>query len=176
MIKKELRLSKFIKGRVYIFIDAANILYSQKTLKWRISYIKLIKYFQQECRDLGLNFVFIGKFDNNSAQQKFLDMLKINGYIVKTKPIKNIKLNDNKIRNKADMNVEMSFEIFDQASNYQTAILLTGDSDFAFIVKRIKKMGKQVIIMSTKGHISIELIRLAKYIDFKKLKSKLELK
>ena len=59
-------LKKFIKRKVYVFIDAANIFYSQQTLGWRISYEKLMKYFKKECRNLGLCFVFIGKFDQNS--------------------------------------------------------------------------------------------------------------
>ena len=168
-------LSRYVKGKVYVFIDAANILYSQRTLKWRISYEKLIKYFQKECRNLGLCFVFIGKFKQSPAQQKFLDMLEINGYIVKTKPVKNIKITKDDFKDKADVDVEMSFEIFDRVGEYKTAVLLTGDSDFAFIVERIKQLGRQVIVMSTRGHISVELLKLAKYIDFRKLRNELEL-
>ena len=169
-------INKFVRGRTYVFIDAANILYSQRTLKWLISYEKLIRYFHKECATLGLCFVFIGKFKENNKQQKFFDMLEINNYIVKTKAIKNIKIKNNSTKNKADMDVEMSFEIFDQINNFDTAILLTGDSDFAFIVRRIKKLKKRVLVMSTRGHISIELIRLAKYIDFRKIRNEIELK
>lgn len=42
-------LKKFIKGKTYVFIDAANIFYAQKSLKWRISYEKLIAYLKKEC-------------------------------------------------------------------------------------------------------------------------------
>jgi len=34
-------INQFVKGRVYVFIDAANILYSQQTLHWRVDYKKL---------------------------------------------------------------------------------------------------------------------------------------
>ncbi len=43
-------ISKFTKGKVTVFIDAANIFYSQKTLKWRISYERLKSYFEKEWR------------------------------------------------------------------------------------------------------------------------------
>jgi len=33
----------FVKGKTAVFIDAANIFYSQKTLKWRIDYGKLLE-------------------------------------------------------------------------------------------------------------------------------------
>ena len=169
-------ISKYIKGKVYVFIDVANIFYAQRTLGWRISYERLMNYFKRECRKLGLCFVFLGRFDHSARQQKFLDMLEINGYIVKTKPAKKIKLKTNKYKDKADVDVEMSFEMFDRAGEYKTAVILSGDSDFAFIVKRIKNLGRQVIVMSTRGHISRELIKLAKYIDFRKLRNEIELK
>jgi len=39
-------LKKYTKGKVAVFIDAANILYSQQTLGWRIDYQKLRDYLQ----------------------------------------------------------------------------------------------------------------------------------
>ncbi len=42
-------ISKFIKGKVYVFIDGANTFYAQRTLGWRISYEKLMRYFKKEC-------------------------------------------------------------------------------------------------------------------------------
>jgi uncharacterized LabA/DUF88 family protein len=54
-------IGKFIKGKVYVFIDAANILYSQQTLGWLISYEKLMEYFKAEC-ELGKAIVYTGQF------------------------------------------------------------------------------------------------------------------
>ena len=42
-------IGKFVKGKVYVFIDAANTFYAQRTLGWKISYEKLMKYFKKEC-------------------------------------------------------------------------------------------------------------------------------
>ena len=36
------------KKRVSLFVDAANILYSQQSLGWKIDYKKLIKYFKKK--------------------------------------------------------------------------------------------------------------------------------
>ncbi|MDI6883354.1 MAG: hypothetical protein QMC93_02725 [Patescibacteria group bacterium] len=103
----------------------------KKNLKWRISYEKLKKYFKNECeKNLGKIFVYTAYDSNRPQQKKFLDMLKINGYIVRTKE-----------------------------------------------VKRRKKNDKIVVVMSTKHHISRELIQLSdKYINLKKLRDKRELK
>ena len=39
-------IGQYTKGRVYVFVDAANILYSQQSLGWRVDYKKLLEYFK----------------------------------------------------------------------------------------------------------------------------------
>ena len=53
----KLMIDRFIKGRVNVFVDAANILYSQKTLRWRVDYEKLKKYFESECDRRAIYFI-----------------------------------------------------------------------------------------------------------------------
>ena len=45
-----------MRGRVYVFVDAANILYSQQSLRWRVDYKKLKEYFEKECDLKGIYF------------------------------------------------------------------------------------------------------------------------
>jgi uncharacterized LabA/DUF88 family protein len=86
-------IRQFIKGRVYVFIDAANIFYTQRTLGWRISYEGLRHYFRNECgKNQGKMFVYTATDSDRPQQKKFLDMLGINGYIVRTKEIKRIRV------------------------------------------------------------------------------------
>lgn len=67
-------------------------------------------------------------------------------------------------------------DVLDNLQKFETAVLLSGDSDFAPIVKRMKDNKKKVIVMSAKRHISRELIQLSdKYINLKKLREKIEL-
>lgn len=70
-------LNKFIKGRVYVFIDAENLFYTQRTLGWKIFYGELMSYFKQECGNDTKCFIYSGKDEYNTKQQKFLDMLEI---------------------------------------------------------------------------------------------------
>ena len=98
------------------------------------------------------------------------------GFIVRTKPIKIIRLKNGQKIWKGNLDIELSLEMVDTVESYETAILISGDSDFAPIIDRIKRKGKRILVMSTKNHISKELIERAKYIDFKKLRKILELK
>lgn len=52
-------------------------------------------------------------------------------------------------------------------------MLISGDSDFSVPVDRIKKVGKWIIVMSTRGHISKELLERAKFIDLRKIKAEI---
>ena len=166
-------LKEYIKGRVYIFIDAENIFYSQKTLGWKISYGKLMDYFKKECGQDIRCFIYTGRDESNTKQLKFLDMLEINGYIVRTKVVKKIKNHEGGYRWKNNLDIELAFEMNDLKEKYDTAVLLSGDSDFSVPVDRIKKAGKWIIVISTRGHISRELLERAKFIDLRKLRNEI---
>ena len=81
-------LRKFVQGKVYVFIDAANTFYTQRTLGWKVSYEKLMRYFKKECGNNVKCFIYLAYDENKQGEQKFLDMLDINGYILRTKAIK----------------------------------------------------------------------------------------
>ena len=119
-------INKFVKGKVYIFIDAENILYSQKTLGWRISYKNLMNYFKQECGEDTRCFIYKGVDENNTRQKKFLDMLDINGYILRTKVVKIIKKPKGKNKWKGSLDVELALEMIELREKYDTAILISG--------------------------------------------------
>lgn len=170
-------LSEIAKGKVYVFVDAANIFYTQRTLGWKISYKRLKEYFQKEAKnELVKFFVYTASDSERPQQKKFLDMLEINGYIVRTKEVKRIRVAKGVYEWKGDFDIELSMDVLDNLNNFDSMILLSGDSDFAPIIKRVKDRNKKVIIFSAKKHISKELIQLAdKYVNLKKLKEEIEL-
>ena len=167
-------IGQFVKGRIYVFIDAANIFYSQRTLKWRISYERLKKYFEKEC-NVGKIFIYTAQDTKRLNQEKFLRMLKNNGFIIRTKPVKQIRIANGLYQWKADFDVELTMDMLDHLEQYDSAILLSGDSDFAPVIDRVKKHNKLVVVMSVKGHISKELLERAKYVNLKKLRGEIEL-
>lgn len=46
-----------------------------------------------------------------------------------------------------------------------TAVLLTGDSDFVPLVNFLQSQKKLVVVISTRGHVARELIEVADYFD-----------
>ena len=167
-------LGQFTKGKTAVFIDAANIFYSQRTLGWRISYEKLLEYLKSEC-DIVEASVYTATDTTRPEQLKFLQLLRRSGYIVRTKPVKKIQIAKGVYQWKGDFDVELTIDMLDAAARYDTAILMSGDSDFAPIIDRIRYLGKRVIVMSVKGHVSKELLERAKYVNLKKLRRYIEL-
>lgn len=166
-------LAKFIKGKVYVFIDGENLFYAQQSLGWRISYAKLMKYFQQECGLTVKCFIYKGIDENNVKQKVFLDMLDINGYILRTKVVKVIKDETGKNFWKGNLDIELALEAVEFKDKFDTAILISGDSDFAVLLEKLKKAGKRVIVMSTRGRVAKELLNIAKFVDLRKLQDQI---
>lgn len=47
-------IGQFVKGRVCVFIDAANLENSVKSLNWWMDYKKLYEYFEKETKLIGI--------------------------------------------------------------------------------------------------------------------------
>lgn len=158
------------KKKVSVFIDAANILYSQQSLGWKIDYKKLIKYFKKKT-NLVEAYFYSGKVTSNQKQSKFFELMEKFGYKVKTKEVKWIKDSKGKIlKGKGNLDIELALDLTHTTSNYDIALIFSGDSDFAPAIDFIRNLGKRVIVISTRGHISKELIQTSNlYLSFDKL-------
>jgi len=168
-------LNKFIKGKVLVIIDAANLESSVKDLGWWIDYIKLRKLFGENLIEIRNYCVHHG----TENQNKFFTFLKNNGFTLITKPLKIIKLEDverGDIR-KANFDVEIAVDVMEMIDKFETLVLFSGDSDFNYLLRNLKKRNKNIIVVSTKYHIAKELIESCdKYIDIKKLRMEVERK
>lgn len=168
-------ISKFVKGRVYVFIDAANLESSVKSLNWWIDYRKLYKYFKESTDLIGIRH-YCPRF-KDQRQDNFFTVLKNIGFKLITKPLKIITEADKMKGNlrKANFDVEIALDAYKLINNYDTLVLFSGDSDFDYLIKTLREKEKRVITVSSRYHISRELIRSCnKYIDLKKLRPFIE--
>ncbi|MHB8710521.1 MAG: LabA-like NYN domain-containing protein [Minisyncoccota bacterium] len=166
-------LAQFTKGRTAVFIDASNILYSQRTLGWRIDYRKLADYLEKEISLAGL-YYYTGKVGSEEKQSAFLKKLERFGYQVVSKEVKFIKSPGALDIPKGNLDVELALDAFRFRESFDTCILFSGDSDFAYLLDLLKREGKQVIVISMRGHIARELIERAKYIPLPRLRGMIE--
>ena len=166
-------IGKFTQGRVAVFIDAANIFYSQRTLGWRIDFHKLSIYMQDETKLVGL-YYYTGNVGSHEKQSAFIRKLESSKYRVTSKEVKFIKVPGVSDIPKGNLDIELALDAFRSRDTFDTFILFSGDSDFAYLLDLLKQDGKRVIVVSMRGHIARELIVRAKYIALPKLRSVIE--
>lgn len=157
-------------SRVAIFIDVANVIYSLRSLKWKMDYKKLQRYFQKYSKLVDIYFYFAYRKES-IGQKNLLEMLSRRGFKLRVKEVKFIKVNRRTVIMKGNCDVELTIDMIALLRRYDTAVLMSGDSDFAALVKFVQKKGKKVIVISTRGHISRELIKSAdRFLYFDKFK------
>ena len=156
-----------------VFVDAANLFYSERTLGWHIDFQRLANYLRMQGSVTGI-YYYTAITESNKRQRAFLKKLESFGYVVAAKTVKLIKLPDSSFVAKGDMDIELALDAYIRRTTYDTFILFSGDSDFAYLLDVLRKEKKNVVVVSTRGHISRELIARAKYLDLPKLRSKIE--
>lgn len=161
-------------AKVAVFIDAANVIYSQRTLKWQIDFKKLVKVFKKSYKLDGVYFYF-AYIKDDKKQQKFFNKLRGWGYKIRTKEVKIIRQANGALIKKENLDVELTIDAIKNIRKYSMAILMSGDSDFHALIKYLQSKRKKVIVISSKGHVAKELIQSCdKYINFNDLRDFVE--
>ncbi|MDP2812424.1 MAG: NYN domain-containing protein [bacterium] len=144
-------------GRIAVYIDVANIIYCLRDLGWRIDYKKLQLYFKKNSKLVDTYFYY-STDKENKGQANLLEMLARKGFKMVVKEVKVIKQKDGSILHKGNCDVELTIDMIDNLATYDTAVLLSGDSDFTALIKYLQKHGKKVVAISTRNHIAREII------------------
>ncbi len=100
------------------------------------------------------------------------------GYALFLKPVKRYEQEDGTFRRKANCDVEMTFRLMREESNFDRAIILSGDGDFLPVLRHLKKNGKEVIIFSRGPRTAKEIRQFAgsNFRDFEYLRELLKMR
>ena len=157
------------KKIVYVFIDSANLWEAQKSKRRLLDYQKLEVYVKQRYSATKIKVFYYEAYPADGTRSyslegkhKFYVFLKKSlKFEVRTKPLKRISIRTDAdqmmIQEKGNMDVEMAIDAVHNAKHYDTAVFLTGDSDFYALVKYLRARSKKVFIMSSKSSVSKEL-------------------
>jgi uncharacterized LabA/DUF88 family protein len=147
-----------IKLRTGLYIDVANMFYQGKRNGWFLDYKKLFTWLQND-HDIIIAKYFIGEPSWNPARyvhKSFVNWMTRMGYVVITKPLKNITSNG-KIISKCNFDVEIHDEIQQDLVCIDLVVLLSGDSDFLRTKERVIAKNKRIKFMSYKQGCSWEI-------------------
>ncbi len=159
--------------KVKVYIDGANVFYTQKRLGWVIDWSK-VKDFIAESKEVLEWKYYVGIKRNDQKMQKYLRYLDAINFNLFTKYLKKIKTGDNSFVYKANLDVEMTTDILLDKSNLDQIIIFSGDSDFNYLVKKIKSIGRDVVVFSSRKTLSWELkLKASKVVYLEDIKGKI---
>jgi len=171
------------KRKVKIYIDGANMFYTQKRLGWSVDW-KKVKEFLEQQKDVIEWRYYVGVKADDEKMLKYLKYLNSVGFNTITKPLKKIKIgevevssqdSESKFIYKANFDVEMTADILLEKFKLDEIIIFSGDSDFKYLVKKLRDSGLEVSIFSSRKTISWELkLECSKVFYFESLKNEIK--
>jgi len=106
----------------------------------------------------------------------YLKLLKF-GYRLLLKPVKLYEQDDGTTKRKANCDVDMAFHLMKEKDNFDRAIILSGDGDFLPVLKYLKEIGKEVIVLARGPRTAKEVKQFAgsNFRDFEYLREILKM-
>ncbi|MBU3979514.1 NYN domain-containing protein [Patescibacteria group bacterium] len=204
--------------KTYAFVDASNLFYGgEKSLGWKIDYLKLIKYLKRkysvsevfyfggvEIHGYRYDYLKNGTVPLKKLEKKLVDYidkegkkidearllllsrhlqrikfyLKLHGfgYRLYLKPVKIYYQADGRTERKANCDVEMAFYLMKEKDNFDRVVVLSGDGDFLPLLKHLKEIGKEVIILARGPRTAKEIRQFAgsNFRDFVRLEKEIK--
>jgi len=163
------RLLEYLKGKyqvrkAFYFAGVEIYEFPYSILKNQIDLEKLLIFLQKKLDQSKkhLSEEEITLLKRNIQRTKFYLNLKIFGYILRLKPVKLYKDENGKITKKANCDVDMTFEIMRLINQYSGIVFLSGDGDFAPLLKYLLKKGKKVTVLARGERTAKEIRQIAK--------------
>ncbi|QYG91060.1 NYN domain-containing protein [Iamia sp. SCSIO 61187] len=141
------------RGRALVLVDGANLRGHLQSA----AYPRIDGYaFAAWCQQFGRPTItwFQGAYPGTAG---FFAHLRAAGIEVVTKAVKHLPGG----ARKADMDMEIGSAALRRAHHFSTVVLVTADGDFACIVRDLRAMGVDVVVVAPEGTTAHELIRAA---------------
>lgn len=158
-----------MQERVGIFIDGSNLYHALRSNCGRAD-LNFPEFIARLCRERQLFRAYYYNIlqepnqnpDGYREQQEFLDILRRTPYL-------EVRLGYTKLRQ--GVTIEKGIDVmlatdllrYGWSGLYETAILVSGDGDFAYAIQSAKDMGKHIEVAYFENSVSKDLLELADY-------------
>ncbi|MHA2304348.1 MAG: LabA-like NYN domain-containing protein [Candidatus Hodarchaeales archaeon] len=132
------------RNRIAIFIDGGNLYHAAKKLNFKVDFLRLRDFFVPADSELFQAYYYTAFDSTQGFIMRILDYLRHNNFIVVTKHVKKFST-----MMKGNLDVELVIDMITNLDHFDTAILISGDSDFTRCVEELQKHGKKVQVVST---------------------------
>ena len=145
-----------MRGKITIFIDGNNLFHAARSVGVEIDYAKFLNFLRGDSPILRA-FFYTGVDEKAERQQGFLLWMRRNGYRVVEKELKTYADGTKK----ANLDVEIAVDMLSLADKYDTAVLVSGDEDFAYAINAVAYKGVRVELAGFRSNTSPRLIDVA---------------
>jgi len=158
---------------VYAFIDSQNLNLGVRSAGWQVDYKKFRLYLKNK-HHVDKAFMFIGLVINN---QKLYTRLQAAGFILVFKPTVRYFVNGKEtVKGNVDAELVLHAAAIEYP-NYDKAIIVTGDGDFACLVEFLADRDKLLHVFTPNNKYSRLLKPYSQYIvELSRLKTSLQYK
>ena len=135
---------------------------------------KLLEYIKKEKKNLDEAKLLL--LSKHLGRIRFYLKLKEFGYKLFLKPVKLYHQEDGSTQRKANCDVEMAFYLMKEKNNFDKVLILSGDGDFLPVLKHLRGLRKEVIILARGERTAREIRQFAgdKFRDFVKLEREIK--
>ena len=148
-----------VNSKIYAFIDSQNLNLGTQLNGWKLDFGKFRNYLLTKFH-VTKTYLFIGYIEGNSNLYRYLQEV---GYILIFKQVLEIKKN-NKATVKGNVDAELVLHSMIEYSNYNQAIIVSGDGDFYCLIEHLEKNLKLAKIIVPNQKYSSLLRKYANYI------------
>ncbi len=142
--------------RVGVFVDVQNMYYSARALyDQKVDFGEILKEAVGE-RQLVRAFAYVIKADKEE-EQTFFDALTERGYELRMKELLNFYGGNQK----GDWDVGLAMDVVRMAPKLDAVVLVSGDGDFAELLKYVKALGCRAEVMAFGSSASSQLREVA---------------
>ncbi|MEM2988268.1 MAG: NYN domain-containing protein, partial [Candidatus Bathyarchaeia archaeon] len=154
--------------KIALFFDGANFESSLRSLGLKVNnHSDILRSFSGRFSKV-ISAVYYAIDFNKKEQGDFFTALKKRGYSLVTKSIKVIKKQKGDSQHKGNFDVEISFDAAYKHSDFDIAVLFSGDSDFVYMASRLQELNKKIVVISPWFRTAKELRKQADlYLDLK---------
>lgn len=177
--------------RIMIFIDGSNIFRAIERYRkqkqdenFKINFRKLVDVLAGERKLIRAYYYGSRPLPPNSVQEAFYKKLEWDGFTVTVKELKKRTKVCKKCGQSQESTIEKGVDValvtdllaFGFKDGYSTAIVVSGDNDFSGAIEEVKRMPKNVEVVSFENCISSETMRKAdKFVSIESIIDKIRL-
>ena len=146
------------KPEVYAFIDSQNLNVGTQKFGWKMNWVRFREFLSEEY-GVTKAFMFIGYIPENEAlydqmhDAGFMVVLKPTFDVTRVRPDQDVPEEEKKPV-KGNIDADLVLWAMKEMSNYQKAIIVSGDGDFFSLVEYLVGKKRLLHLLTPSGHYS----------------------